>query len=118
MQVIDALASFPLAVDKDRLPNIYQLAPTTKESLGNTAYLIVRPGKGNVMIDVPRWGFPLSTLASRKLRVNILKFSMNSFAFPPKTFLGRFLKKTAANIEALGGVKYLIVTARNNAIGA
>lgn len=54
VQVIDALASFPLAVDEERLPNIYQLAPTTKESLGNTAYLIVRPGKGNVMIDVPR----------------------------------------------------------------
>lgn len=50
-------------------------------------------------------------LASRKLRDNIINFS-------PETFLGRFLKKTAAKIEALGGVKYLIVTARNNAVGA
>ena len=52
--MIDALASFPLAVDEERLPNVYQLAPTTKASLGNTAYLIVRPDKGNIMIDVPR----------------------------------------------------------------
>lgn len=48
------MKTFPLAVDEERLPGIYQLAPTTRESMGNTPYLIVRPGKGNIMIDVPR----------------------------------------------------------------
>lgn len=54
MQVMEAMESFPLPVDEERLPGVYQLAPTTKESMGNTAYLIVRPDKGNIMIDVPR----------------------------------------------------------------
>lgn len=56
-QVEDALKTFPIPVDKERLPGIYQLAPTTKASMGNTPYLIVRPRKkGNIMIDVPRYG--------------------------------------------------------------
>ncbi|CAN0149945.1 unnamed protein product, partial [Ectocarpus fasciculatus] len=78
-RVIEALESFPLPVDEERLPGIYQLGPTTRESMGNTPYLIVRPGKGNIMIDVPR-----------------------------------YLEKTADQVAALGDVKYMIVTARDN----
>lgn len=52
--MVKALESFPLPVDEEHLPGIYQLGPTTRESMGNTPYLIVRPGKGNIMIDVPR----------------------------------------------------------------
>ncbi|CAB1099594.1 unnamed protein product [Ectocarpus sp. CCAP 1310/34] len=81
-QVIKALESFPLPVDEERLPGIYQLGPTTRESMGNTPYLIVRPGKGNIMIDVPR-----------------------------------YLEQTADQVAALGDVKYMIVTARDNADG-
>ncbi|CAM9876277.1 unnamed protein product [Scytosiphon promiscuus] len=81
-QVIEAMKTFPLAVDEERLPGVYQLAPTTRESMGNTPYLIVRPGKGNIMIDVPR-----------------------------------YLTKTAEQVAALGDVKYMIVTARDNAYG-
>lgn len=55
IQVIEALDSFPLAVDEKRLPGVYQLGPTTRASMGNVPYLIVRPGKGNIMIDVPRY---------------------------------------------------------------
>eukprot|EP00752_Nemacystus_decipiens_P004847 g4410.t2 len=81
-QVIEALDSFPLAVDEKRLPGVYQLGPTTRASMGNVPYLIVRPGKGNIMIDVPR-----------------------------------YLTKTADKVAALGDVKYMIVTARENADG-
>lgn len=47
------MRSYPLPVHEERLPGIYQLAPTTQESMGNTPYLIVRE-EGNIMIDVPR----------------------------------------------------------------
>lgn len=52
-QVLEAMDSFPIPVDPERLPGVYQMAPTTKESMGVTPYLIVRP-EGNILIDVPR----------------------------------------------------------------
>lgn len=53
-QVLEAMDSFPIPVDPERLPGVYQMAPTTKESMGVTPYLIVRP-EGNILIDVPRY---------------------------------------------------------------
>jgi glyoxylase-like metal-dependent hydrolase (beta-lactamase superfamily II) len=68
-------SGFPIPVDEDALPGIYHLGYHSKQSLGTAPYLVVRPGKGNVMIDTPR-------------------------------FNGRL----AAQVEALGGVRYNVIT--------
>lgn len=47
---------FPIPVDPELLPGVYHLGYHHKGSMGATPYLIVRPGgKGNVMVDAPRF---------------------------------------------------------------
>jgi len=47
---------FPIPVDPEALPGIYHLGYHHRQSMGATPYLIVRPGgKGNVMVDAPRF---------------------------------------------------------------
>lgn len=47
---------FPIPVDPEHLPGVYHLGYHHKGSMGATPYLIVRAGgKGNVMVDAPRF---------------------------------------------------------------
>jgi glyoxylase-like metal-dependent hydrolase (beta-lactamase superfamily II) len=47
---------FPIPVDPEALPGVYHLGYHHRESMGATPYLIVRAeGKGNVMVDAPRF---------------------------------------------------------------
>ena len=55
-QVKGVMNTFPLAIDADELPGVYHLGFHSATTYGAASYLIVREkGKGNVMVDTPRF---------------------------------------------------------------
>mmetsp|Transcript_8302 Transcript_8302/g.10793 ORF Transcript_8302/g.10793 Transcript_8302/m.10793 type:complete len:368 (-) Transcript_8302:191-1294(-) len=60
--VKEALAAFPLTVDSQRLPGVFYLGHSDRNTAGATAYYIARANGKNIMVDVPRFTERLAKL--------------------------------------------------------
>uniref|UniRef100_M4D4Q0 carbonic anhydrase n=1 Tax=Brassica campestris TaxID=3711 RepID=M4D4Q0_BRACM len=50
----EAQETFPLSLDKDKLPGVFHCGFHSKKSFGATSYLILHP-EGNILVDSPRY---------------------------------------------------------------
>ena len=74
-----AIEAFPAEIDPAHIPGVFHLGYHSPVTFGATSYLVRRAGKGNIMIDTPR-----------------------------------FNAKLASRIEELGGLKYMLLTHKDN----
>ncbi|XP_031495944.1 uncharacterized protein LOC116261361 isoform X1 [Nymphaea colorata] len=52
--IIEAQKTFPLPINEENLPGVYDCGYHSERSYGATSYLIVHP-KGNILVDSPRY---------------------------------------------------------------